>query len=192
MCATSGKRSVASYVVLALVFALGLMSKGTLVTLPFLLLLLDDWPLRRGVGLVRLLPEKIPLLLMSAGTCVVTYMAQAQTMSSVEKLPLLARLMNACGSVVTYIGKMFWPAKLAVFYPHAADQLPLWQGVAAAAFIVIITLAIVAIPRVPAYVPIGWLWYLGMLVPMIGIVQVGMQAAPIAIRICRRSASISW
>ena len=170
------KRSVASYLVLALVFALGLMSKGTLVTLPFLLLLLDDWPLRRGIGIVRLIPEKLPLLLMSAATCVVTYMVQAATMSSVEKLPLIARLTNACVSIVTYIGQMFWPAKLAVFYPHGGDQLPLWQGLAAAAFIVVITLAIVAIPRVPAYVPIGWLWYLGMLVPVIGIVQVGLQA----------------
>ena len=170
------KRSIATYLILALVLALGLMSKGTLVTLPFLLLLLDDWPLRRGIGIVRLIPEKIPLLLMSAATCVVTYMVQTETMSSVEKLPLLARLLNACVSVVTYIGHMFWPANLAVFYPHPGDQLPLWQGIAAAAFIVIITLAIVAIPRVPAYVPIGWLWYLGMLVPVIGIVQVGLQA----------------
>lgn len=170
------KRSVASYLVLALVFALGLMSKGTLVTLPFLLLLLDDWPLRRGIGIVRLIPEKIPLLVMSAATCVVTYMVQTETMNSVEKLPLLARLSNACVSIVAYTGQMFWPANLSVFYPHAGDQLPLWQGGAAAALIVLITLAIVAIPRVPAYVPIGWLWYLGMLVPMIGIVQVGLQA----------------
>ena len=170
------KRSVTSYVVLAFAFALGLMSKSTLVTLPFLLLLLDDWPLRRGVGIVRLFPEKIPLLLMSAATCVLTYIVHAQTMSSVQTVPLLARLTNACVSVVTYVGQMFWPAKLAAFYPHAGDQLPLWQGVAAAALIVMITLAIVAIPRVPAYVPIGWLWYLGMLVPVIGIVQVGLPA----------------
>ena len=86
------KRNVASYVVLAVVFALGLMSKGTLVTVPFLLLLLDDWPLRRSAGLIRLLPEKIPLLLMSAATCVVTFMVQSQTMSSLEKLPLTWRL----------------------------------------------------------------------------------------------------
>ena len=170
------KRSIASYVLLAVIFALGLMSKATLVTVPFLLLLLDDWPLRRGVGLVRLIPEKIPLLLLSAATCVITYFTQAATISTIEKLPIIPRLLNACVSVVTYIGQMFWPAKLAAFYPHGGAELPLWQGAAAAGVIVIVTLAIVALPRVPPYVPIGWLWYLGMLVPVIGIVQVGLQA----------------
>ena len=170
------KRSVASYVILAVVFALGLMSKGTLVTMPFLLLLLDDWPLRRGVGILRLIPEKLPLLLLSAGTCVLTYLAQVPTMSSIEKLPLLARLGNACVSVVTYIGQMFWPENLAAIYPHPGVGLPLWQGAVAAGIIVIVTLVIVALPRVPPYVPIGWLWYLGMLVPVVGIVQVGLQA----------------
>ena len=161
--------------VLALVFALGLMSKGTLVTLPFLLLLLDDWPLRRGEGLVRLLPEKVPLLLMSAATCVVTLMVQSQTMSTLEKLPLTWRLSNACVSVVTYMWQMVWPANLAAFYPHLRDHLPLWMVAGSVAVILLVTLAALAL-RVPPYVPVGWLWYLGMLVPVLGIVQVGLQA----------------
>ena len=170
------KRSIASYLLLAVVFALGLMSKGTLVTVPFLLLLLDDWPLRRGYGLVRLIPEKIPLLLMSAGTCVVTLMVQAQTMSSAEKLPMVWRLNNAAVSTVTYIGQMFWPVNLVPFYPHPRDQLPLWLVGSAVAIIVIITIAAMVLPRMPAYVPVGWLWFIGMLVPVIGIVQVGLQS----------------
>ena len=170
------KRNIASYLLLALVFALGLMSKATLVALPFLLLLLDDWPLHRRVGLVRLIPEKIPLLLLSAGACVMTLMVQAQTMSSVEKLPIAWRLSNAAVSTVTYIGQMFWPANLVPFYPHPHGSLPLWLVAACAAVIVVVTLAAMVLPRVPAYVPVGWLWYLGMLVPVIGIVQVGLQA----------------
>jgi protein O-mannosyl-transferase len=170
------KRNVAAYLVLAIVFALGLMSKGTLVAVPFLLLLLDDWPLRRGYGLVRLIPEKIPLLLMSAGACAMTLMVQAQTMSSVEKMPIAWRLSNASVSVLAYIGQMFWPANLAPFYPHPRGDLPLWLVGSAVALIVIITIVAMILPRVPPYVPVGWLWYLGMLVPVLGIVQVGLQA----------------
>ncbi|MBA2271212.1 MAG: glycosyltransferase family 39 protein [Chthoniobacterales bacterium] len=170
------KRDVASYVVLAVVFALGLMSKGTLVTVPFLLLLLDDWPLRRRVGLIRLLPEKVPLLLMSGATCVVTLMVQSHTISTLEKLPLTWRLSNACLSVATYIWQMFSPAKLAPFYPHLRDQIPLWLVVVCGAGILGVTVAVTALRRVPPYVPVGWLWYLGMLFPVLGLVQVGLQA----------------
>ena len=170
------KRNVASYLLLAFVFAVGLMSKPTLVTVPFLLLLLDDWPLRRGIGIVRLIPEKLPLIAMSAVSCVVTMMVQSHTMSSTEKLPILWRLGNACVSVVTYIGQMFWPTDLAPFYPHPRDTLPLWLVIGAIAVIVVVSLAVMVPPRVPPYMPVGWLWYLGMLVPMIGIVQVGLQA----------------
>ncbi|HSH38645.1 MAG TPA: hypothetical protein VK993_07660, partial [Chthoniobacterales bacterium] len=170
------KRNVASYVVLAVVFALGLMSKGTLVTLPFLLLLVDDWPLRRREGLIRLLPEKIPLIVMSAATCVVTLMVQSETINTLEKLPLASRLSNGAVSVVTYVWQMFWPANLTAFYPHPGDQLPLWLVAACVAAILIATSAALLLRGVPPYVPVGWFWYLGMLVPVIGIVQVGLQA----------------
>ena len=170
------KRTIGSYVLLAVTFALGLLSKATMVTVPFLLLLLDDWPLRRGYGLVRLVPEKIPLLLMSAGTCVVTLMVQAPTMSSADQLPMVARIYNACVSAITYVGQMFWPTNLAAFYPHPRDQLPLWLIVFSIAALVLITLAVMVLHRVPPYVPVGWLWYLAMLVPMVGLVQVGLQA----------------
>ena len=170
------KRSIAAYLVLALVFALGLMSKGTLVAVPFLLLLLDDWPLRRGYGFVRLIPEKIPLLLMSGATCAMTLMVQAQTMSSVEKMPIGWRLSNAAVSVLAYIRDMFWPANLTAFYPHPRGDIPLWLAVTAAAVILIITVLAIVPPRMPPYVPVGLLWFVGMRVPVIGIVQVGLQA----------------
>ena len=170
------KRNVASYLVLAVVFALGLMSKPTLVMLPFLLLLLDDWPLRRPQALVKLIPEKIPLLLLSGAASLVTLWVQAQTISSLEKLPIVWRINNACVSAVAYIGQMFWPAGLAVFYPHPRDQLPLWLVAISIAVIVSVTVAVLVLHRVPPYMPVGWLWYLGLLVPVIGIVQVGLQA----------------
>jgi tetratricopeptide (TPR) repeat protein len=168
--------SFGRYVVVAVAFALGLMSKPMLVTVPFVLLLLDFWPLRRESGLGRLVIEKLPLLLLSAAASAATILAQTATMSSIEKLPLALRLGNAAAAVSTYIWQLFWPSKLAVFYPHPRDQLPLVIIAGSVLLIVGVTIAVIAFRRTRPYLATGWFWFLGMLVPVIGIVQVGLQA----------------
>lgn len=135
------KSTATAYLLLLLAYALGLMSKGMLVTLPFLLFLLDHWPLRRETSFRRLVTEKIPLLLLSGATCLVTLMVQAGTMSPLEKLPLVARLNNAVVSVWIYIGQMFWPAQLGVFYPHPRDQIPGWLAAVSVLFLIAVTTA---------------------------------------------------
>jgi protein O-mannosyl-transferase len=171
--------SVGRYVVVGVTFALGLMSKPMLVTLPLVLLLLDYWPLERFAHTrsrrTRLL-EKIPLLVLSAGSCFATVMAQKQTIGYAEQAPLTWRVANALVSYVTYIWQMLWPAKLALFYPHLEDRIPAWEIWAAAALISGVTALVFALRKRYRYLVTGWFWYLGMLAPVIGIVQVGMQA----------------
>lgn len=175
-----------------LFFAMGLLCKPMLVTLPFVLLLLDWWPLERykeadshlsfsfskAYPLVR---EKIPLLVLSAISCVVTYLAQARggTVSPLEHIPFGLRLSNALVSYAVYLVKTILPLGLAVFYPHPAlihAAIPLWK-VAGSALLLggISYLALRERERRP-YLAVGWLWYLGTLVPVIGLVQVGEQA----------------
>ena len=170
------------YLIVVFVFALGLMSKPMLVTLPFVLLLLDYWPLRRitdqrsDVGqLLQLLPEKIPLLALSAVSSTVTFLAQRGAIGWSEQLPMLARINNALVTYIIYVRQMFWPANLAVFYPHSESRLPLWQISLALAVLIGITVAAVILRKNAPYFVRGWLWYLGMLVPVIGLVQVGWQ-----------------
>jgi hypothetical protein len=119
--------------------------------------------------------EKIPLLLLSAASSVATVYAQTFTIRSLENLPMSWRLENAFVSIVIYIGQMFWPANLAVFYPHPRDQLPLWLVAFSIALVGAITIAAVALGRKRRYMLVGWFWYLIMLVPVLGIVQVGLQ-----------------
>src|SRR5262249_47391210 len=176
--------SAARYVLVAMLFALGLMAKPMLVTLPFVLLLLDYWPLGRIGGprpkirrqLQRLFTEKIPLFTLSALSCVATLLAQKQEPKAIDPLPFLWRLKNAVVSCVTYIWQMFWPARLAVFYPHPNNHLPLWQVTLAFAFLISVTLLVISLRKTKAYLLTGWFWYLGMLIPVIGVVQVGEQA----------------
>jgi tetratricopeptide (TPR) repeat protein len=157
-------------------FAGGLMSKPMLVTLPFLLLLLDFWPLRR-TGSWRLLAwEKVPFLLLSAAVCVVTVLAQKDTAALFQNLPLPWRIGNALVAYTDYIGQMFWPAGLAVLYPHPGYHLPLWKIGLSALILSMITAGVAAGWRKRPYLLVGWLWYLGMLVPVIGLMQVGSQA----------------
>jgi tetratricopeptide (TPR) repeat protein len=171
------------YLTVAFVFALGLMSKPMLVTLPFVLLLLDYWPLRRitdqrshrGHQLLSLLVEKIPLIALSAVSSVVTFFAQRGAIGWTEQLPMLARINNALVTYVIYVRQMFWPANLAVFYPHPENRLPLWEISLALAVLIGITVAAVILRKKRPYFIMGWLWYLGMLVPVIGLVQVGWQ-----------------
>ncbi|MDO8586792.1 MAG: tetratricopeptide repeat protein [Armatimonadota bacterium] len=176
------------YNLLAIVFILGLMAKSMLVTLPFVLLLLDYWPLRRlapGNGsrfakasLPRLLREKIPLFIIAAAFCIVTLWAQRAggAVSSLAEIPLGIRLSNAVVSCVAYLGKLVWPAHLAVIYPHPGSSLPVWQAAASGCLIVAFSWLAIRARRTRPYLPVGWLWYLITLVPVIGIVQVGYQA----------------
>jgi len=194
--------SIGRYLFVAVVFAFGLMSKPMLVTLPFLLLLLDYWPLNRIGRLAfgkpaarqavvsgqrsvvsgrffKLVVEKIPLIALSTVSSVVTFLAQRGAVGWTEQLPVLARINNAVVSYVAYIWQMLWPVKLAVFYPHPEHRLPLWEIIVSLLLLLGITAVAIALRKQRPYFITGWLWYLGMLVPVIGLVQV-------------RSAYTSW
>jgi Tfp pilus assembly protein PilF len=174
-------------------FMLGLMAKPMLVTLPFVLLLLDYWPLRRiqfsppgdsDIGFIKkkspglfLVWEKIPLFLLALASSVVTFMAQkgGGALGSMEIYPFAVRVANALVSYVKYLGKMIWPAKLAVFYPHSG-MLPVWQVIGAGVLLGLITFIAIRSFRQRPWFIVGWLWFIGTLVPVIGLVQIGLQA----------------
>ena len=176
--------STPRYLLVALLFACGLMSKPMLVTLPFVLLLLDNWPLGRlggqkseiGSRLRRLITEKVPLFALSALSCAATLLTQRQGPIAIDQLPFLWRLNNTFVSYVIYIWQMLWPARLAVFYPHPNDRLSLVEITVAIAFLVGVSLLVIYLRRTKPYLVTGWFWYLGMLVPVLGLVQVGEQA----------------
>ena len=171
------------YLVVVGAFALALMSKPMAVSLPLVLLLLDYWPLERYEELplrrrwARLLMEKLPLFLMSAASSAVTIVAQRSggTVVGISALPLSVRLENTIVSYVAYMGKTFWPAKLAVFYPHPEHSLPWPDVVAAAVILAAITMAVLYFHGV-RYLAMGWFLFVVTLIPVIGIVQVGHQA----------------
>jgi tetratricopeptide (TPR) repeat protein len=130
-----------------------------------------------GVATVgRLIVEKTPLFLLSLCSCVATSIVQSEALARLEKLPLSSRLGNAVFSYAAYLGKSFWPADLSAFYPHPGGGLPEWKVAAALVVLMSISVAAVACRRRSPYFLVGWLWYLGMLVPVIGLVQVGAQA----------------
>jgi tetratricopeptide (TPR) repeat protein len=156
-------------------FALGLMAKPMLVTLPFVLLLLDYWPLRRQAGPVRLLTEKIPFFILAAASSVVTYRVQQQGGAVSGALTLGGRLANAVISCVRYLGKTVWPVDLSVLYPHPGHW-PAGQVAAAAIFLALVTALVVWRARPQPWLAVGWFWFLGMLAPAIGVVQVGLQS----------------
>ena len=184
--------SLARYAAVATFFTLGLMAKPMLVTLPFVLLLLDYWPLHRFAPApantapvpwleklpvsARLALEKIPLLLLSAASCIPTILTEQNGIRSEDSYRLPLRIANALTSYVIQIGRTFWPAKLAAFYPYPTDGLPLTEVSLAALLLAGISLAVFLARRKYPYLLVGWLWYLGMLVPVIGLVQVGLQA----------------
>lgn len=167
--------------------AFGLMAKQTLVTLPFLLLLLDAWPGERlharsadfGRALRRAVVEKLPLFALVAAASVMTVWAQgsAGVIAGVDRLPLVARAANASLAVATYLRRAVLPTDLGVFYPHPGTDFSGGAALAAAGGIALLTLLAVRVARVCPAVPVGWLWFLGMLVPVLGIVQVGDQGA---------------
>ncbi|HEY3860379.1 MAG TPA: tetratricopeptide repeat protein [Verrucomicrobiae bacterium] len=168
------------YALSLLFFALGLMSKPMLVTVPFTLLLLDYWPLARlksGADFGRLAAEKIPFFAMSAAVCVVTYRIQ-QAGGAVLRLrdfPLSARIGNALVSYVRYIEKMFWPRDLTGLYLRS-DPWPGWVVALAAAGLLAVSVLVLAQRRHRPYLAVGWFWCVGTLVPVSGLVQVGMQS----------------
>ncbi len=175
------------YALVVLLYALGLMAKPMLVTLPLLLLLLDYWPLgrftaaesgppgaRRAPAARRLgwlLLEKLPLLVMAAASCVVTLIAQRGAMM---ELPLTFRAKNAVVSLAAYLGKFFYPTGLTHRYRYP-DSWPVRDVALAAAVLLLITAGAILWRRRCPYLLVGWLWYLGMLVPVLGLVQVGSQ-----------------
>ncbi|MCY2989851.1 MAG: hypothetical protein NTY19_18560, partial [Planctomycetota bacterium] len=172
-----------SYGVVMVCFALGLMAKPMLVTLPCVLLLLDYWPLgrwsfeaNRRVRLRLLIVEKLPLLALSAASCLVTMIVQSRggAVGSVTAFPVTVRLANAVVAYVAYLGKLIWPTRLAVFYPYHA--IATWQWMSAAAVLAGITAVAIITRRRWPYLLVGWLWYLGTLVPVIGVIQVGRQS----------------
>ena len=231
------KQTLGRYILVAVLLVCGLLSKPMFVTVPFVLLLLDYWPLqriqmsdvrsqrsdgesgklgrmqrfaaanppplRRGgsegkratphaplslsqgerkqvkgyyrVVVRKLVPEKIPLIILSIPTAVATFLIQERSAGSIAQLPFAWRIENAIVSYVTYIWQMVWPVNLAAFYPHPENQLAIWQIALAALLLIAVTLLVIALRRTRPYLLVGWLWYLVMLLPVIGIVQVGLQ-----------------
>ena len=165
-------------------FALGLMAKPMLVTVPLVLLLLDFWPLERWRGQGRaflrrtLAREMVPMLILSAASASLTVWAQraAQTVGSLETYPIPVRIANATVSYAAYLVQCVWPFDLAVYYPHPKAALPPAEVLASAALLVVATAAAVLLRRSAPYLFVGWFWYVVTLVPVIGLVQVGMQA----------------
>ncbi len=188
-CWYSRKPGWQRYLAFAGLFALGLMSKPMVITLPLVLLLLDYWPLGRIRGvpagtppvaqasLSRLLVEKLPLLVLSAASAVITMQAQRAggALRSAAQFSIGVRLENAVVAYATYLWKMIWPSHLAPLYPHPGDSLAVWQLVISALVLLAVTGVVVRF-RSRRYLLTGWLWFLGTLVPVIGLVQVGDQA----------------
>jgi protein O-mannosyl-transferase len=185
--------SLFRYLVIVVLFTLGLLCKPTLVTLPFVLLLLDYWPLDRGRPSPSsghdetasasqrrntwswLVTEKLPLLVLSAASCAATLLAQKQALELSVKPPLDERVGNALISYAVYVRQMIWPAHLAVLYPYPEGNLKVSQVILALLLVLMISGAFFLWRKKYPFLLIGWLWYLGMLVPVIGIIQVGSQ-----------------
>jgi len=181
------KPAVGRFLLTLTFFALGLMAKPMLVTLPFVLLLLDYWPLNRletqtgafaWPALGHCVREKIPFFALAAVSSVITFIFQKNSgaMLDIEIFPLTTRLANAAVSYIQYIGKMFWPARLAVFYPYHQENLTTGRVIIAVAVLLLITIYIFRLAPRHKYLATGWFWYLGTLVPVIGLVPVGLQA----------------
>jgi protein O-mannosyl-transferase len=191
---------IGRYSVVAALFAIGLMAKPQIITLPFVLLLWDYWPLERLAvrhwlfafrqkatsetsgeertansenRFLWLVIEKLPLLLIAAASAVITLRAQRLARNGCARL---YRAGNAVLSYGLYIKKAFWPSKLALLYPHPGTSLNWWAVAASASLLLVVTIFVIIMGRRHRYLPVGWFWFLGTLVPMLGIVQVGVQA----------------
>lgn len=175
---------VLRYSLVMVCFALGLMAKPMLVTLPIVLVLLDIWPLERTQTISRqairksilyLITEKIPMLLLVIASCAVTYTVQ-KTGGSVNAISLQTRILNALSSYIAYLGKIFWPRNLAVLYPYPGPNYPLWPSLAALILLIVLSgIAFYCYSR-KSWFFTGWFWYVITLVPVIGLIQVGNQS----------------
>jgi Flp pilus assembly protein TadD len=188
------ERSARRYITTAAFLVAGLLSKPMLVSVPVVLLLLDYWPLGRSgkaedrgektegrsrkkekENWSRLIIEKIPLVVLCIPSMVATFVIQERSAGSIAQLPLVWRLENAVVSCIIYLRQMVWPMDLAVFYPNPEDHLAIGQVAGAVLLLLAITLFVVAARKTRPYLLVGWLWYLVMLIPVLGIVQVGLQ-----------------
>ncbi|MGH9499254.1 MAG: tetratricopeptide repeat protein [Terriglobales bacterium] len=173
----SRKPGLGRYGGVALLFACGLMAKPMVITFPLVLLLWDYWPLKRAESFARLALEKVPLLGLSAASALITIKAQraGNAIGTMMEYPLSMRVANAVISYVRYIEKAVWPSALSPQYPYPEGSMK-WQALGASALLLAITALIFMAGKRQRYLAVGWLWFLGTLVPMIGLVQVGSQA----------------
>ncbi len=169
------------YLAVVVLFGFGLMAKPMLVTLPFVLLLVDFWPLGRMAfktpsNLSYLVREKIPLLALAVLSSIVTILVQNKggSISSLTSIPMSTRVANAFVAYCTYIWKMFWPTDMVILYPLSAVPADWWLG--AVAFVISVSIFALLMAQRRPYVPVGWFWFLGTLVPVIGIIQSGPQS----------------
>jgi tetratricopeptide (TPR) repeat protein len=186
--------SLTRYLVVILLFILGLMSKPTLMTLPFVLLLLDYWPLKRfappatsaGSNMVetmnwknhfsmflRLVAEKIPLILLAIASCIEAALGNSGAFITGKTFSHYLQIENALVSYVDYLWQMIWPAKLAIIYPFPANGLPFWDVLLAVVLLIFVSVGLFVLRRKHPYLLVGWLWYVVMLVPTIGFIQAG-------------------
>ena len=181
------KPGVKRYLVVAISYMFGLMSKPMLVTLPFVLFLMDYWPLCRikldethlkiRQTTYKLATEKIPLILMAIASSVITLVVQSNVGAiNTLKTPITQRIANAFVSYIVYLKKMIWPNDLAVLYPHPQNTLPVWQVIISALLLMLITIIILRKAKRVPFAAVGWFWYLITLVPVIGILQTGIHA----------------
>jgi tetratricopeptide (TPR) repeat protein len=183
---------VLRYLLVVLGLCAGLMAKPMVVTLPFVLLLLDYWPMARfsapqdeptrpvyqKTTAYRLIGEKIPLIVLVAVLSIVTYIVhrEGSALKGTEALSLDFRIANALVSYIKYIGKIFYPRHLAVLYPHPGENLPIWQPILCLLVVIFVSATVFYLGGKRRYLVVGWLWYLGTLVPVIGFIQTGNHA----------------
>lgn len=168
------KPGISRYVLVVISFALGLLSKNMLVTTPFILLLLDFWPLRRLDEASRLwarLKEKIPLIILSAGSCAITFMVP-EKVARANQLPAWLRIENSIVSYGVYLWQTVWPSGLAPYYPNPKHPFPAWEVAALLALLCLISALAIGLRTRAPWLFVGWFWFVGMLVPVIGLVQI--------------------
>jgi tetratricopeptide (TPR) repeat protein len=163
------------YLLVIIFFVLGLMSKPMIVTLPFVLLLLDYWPLNRLKW--RSILEKLPLFALATASSIITFIAQRKqgAMDMLEPMSFGIRMANALISYITYISKMIYPSHLAVLYPHQGRDVALWYALVSLGIVMLVSIIALRLGRRKPYIFLGWFWYMGTLVPVIGFVQIGVQ-----------------
>ncbi len=180
------KPQLSKYILCLVLFALALMSKPVMVTLPFILMLLDYWPLgrwqkalnesqiNRWISAGQLIREKIPFILLSIASSIITFRGQ-NAAEAVAPFPLTLRAANAIESYLVYLGKIFWPVNLAVFYPYDFT-LPLWRVIISGFILMAVTITVIYHMKKTPFLFAGWFWYLGAFIPLIGLVQAGGHA----------------